>query len=486
MYILSLGTFCLSSTILKNLGYKKYSLPFDWVFSSKKTIFDCLNDNFNSFLDKSQFYEGEPYDGNDCCSHKIYGKNFFNHRNPSNKKHYDYYIRCIERWNEYISDPCFFLYIFKNNSDKFNINEMNNLSHLICSSNEKKIILSIELKSGNSTRYDYESNYEYNNITYINIIFTYKSICTGISLDNLYENTLLHNIVKYWVQFYLCKRDYMNLNLDYDDNMHPLVVNVTKSDNNTFNIKCHSDITNDNIERLKLTLLEFHQNKNTTIDISLNDGIDNWDNQIFSYSIPYNSKLCKEIPDPDFSKFYRYINLKDHVSWSDKKTICFWRGSSTGNQYNHTDYMKNMRILLCLLSKKHSNILNAKLTSIVNFSDENTKTVIENLNIMDNFIGVNEFFEYKYLIDIDGNYNSWSGCFSKLLSNSVVFKVDSDYKQWFYDRLKPFVHYIPVNSDLSNLNDMIYWAERNDNICKQIAVESTNLLRIIQIENYSL
>ena len=38
---------------------------------------------------------------------------------------------------------------------------------------------------------------------------------------------------------------------------------------------------------------------------------------------------------------------------------------------------------------------------------------------------------YRYLLDLDGNGNAWSGCFWKLASReSVVFKVMSDREQW--------------------------------------------------------
>ena len=47
--------------------------------------------------------------------------------------------------------------------------------------------------------------------------------------------------------------------------------------------------------------------------------------------------------------------------------------------------------------------------------------------------------------------NSWSGLFTKLLTGSTVLKVESPmgFRQWYYDRLKPFEHYVPVRPDLA-------------------------------------
>lgn len=50
---------------------------------------------------------------------------------------------------------------------------------------------------------------------------------------------------------------------------------------------------------------------------------------------------------------------------------------------------------------------------------------------------------------------------SQLQSSAAIFKVDSafGFKQWFYERLEPWVHYIPVAADLSDLRRRFDWAE---------------------------
>ena len=51
----SLGQLCQSSQILKSIGLKKCSYPFDWIFSSCDNILHCIQDDFNIFLDKSYY-----------------------------------------------------------------------------------------------------------------------------------------------------------------------------------------------------------------------------------------------------------------------------------------------------------------------------------------------------------------------------------------------------------------------------------------------
>ncbi|KAJ3990207.1 glycosyl transferase family 90-domain-containing protein [Lentinula detonsa] len=59
--------------------------------------------------------------------------------------------------------------------------------------------------------------------------------------------------------------------------------------------------------------------------------------------------------------------------------------------------------------------------------------------------------KYKYILDIDGN--AWSSRFKRLItSSSCIFKA-TVYPEWFTDRIQPWVHYVPVQIDLSDLWD---------------------------------
>ncbi|KAG6825268.1 hypothetical protein H0H92_004252 [Tricholoma furcatifolium] len=60
---------------------------------------------------------------------------------------------------------------------------------------------------------------------------------------------------------------------------------------------------------------------------------------------------------------------------------------------------------------------------------------------------------YKYILDIDGN--GWSSRFKRLItSRSLIFKT-TIFPEWFTERLAPWVHYIPVQADLSDLADSL-------------------------------
>ena len=50
-----------------------------------------------------------------------------------------------------------------------------------------------------------------------------------------------------------------------------------------------------------------------------------------------------------------------------------------------------------------------------------------------------------------------------IAGDSVVLKQDSKYYEYFYKQLRPYEHYIPIKSDLSDLLMQIEWAKNNDN-----------------------
>ncbi|CAE6440521.1 unnamed protein product [Rhizoctonia solani] len=60
--------------------------------------------------------------------------------------------------------------------------------------------------------------------------------------------------------------------------------------------------------------------------------------------------------------------------------------------------------------------------------------------------------EYKYILDIDGN--GWSARFKRLMTtNSMILKT-TIFPEWYMDRVMPWVHYVPVKVDLSDLYDI--------------------------------
>ena len=75
---------------------------------------------------------------------------------------------------------------------------------------------------------------------------------------------------------------------------------------------------------------------------------------------------------------------------------------------------------------------------------------------------------YSILIDIEGN--GYSGRVKHLLwSHRPLIIVDRPHKEFFYDYLVPWTHYIPVKRDLSDLLHNIEWCFSNKTKARKIA-----------------
>ncbi|KAL7425261.1 hypothetical protein Q5752_000949 [Cryptotrichosporon argae] len=85
--------------------------------------------------------------------------------------------------------------------------------------------------------------------------------------------------------------------------------------------------------------------------------------------------------------------------------------------------------------------------------EDGTCRDLENEFVFAPYMTQDESSTYKYVIDIDGN--AWSARFQRLLmSGSLVFK-STIMPEWWTDRIQPWVHYIPIQVDYSDLYDAV-------------------------------
>lgn len=90
-----------------------------------------------------------------------------------------------------------------------------------------------------------------------------------------------------------------------------------------------------------------------------------------------------------------------------------------------------------------------------------------------NYMTIKEMLTYRYVISVEGN-DVASNLKWLMLSNSVVMMPIPTTVTWFMeDHLKPYVHFIPLKSNFSDLNKQFEWCEKNIDQCEQIAREAT-------------
>mmetsp|Transcript_36915 Transcript_36915/g.108145 ORF Transcript_36915/g.108145 Transcript_36915/m.108145 type:complete len:272 (+) Transcript_36915:208-1023(+) len=81
-----------------------------------------------------------------------------------------------------------------------------------------------------------------------------------------------------------------------------------------------------------------------------------------------------------------------------------------------------------------------------------------------------EFARYRYLLDVGGvSGTTWSALRMKLLTGSLVFKVELPWADWWHHTLRPWRDYVPVREDLADLRDHFVWAQAHPAEAQRIA-----------------
>lgn len=189
-----------------------------------------------------------------------------------------------------------------------------------------------------------------------------------------------------------------------------------------------------------------------------------------------------------YSRHFEVLNndgvnmlLKYDIPYLQKKDIAIWRGASTGvwskpppvkfdakNDYH--DYTRQM-----FVSKYYnsSDPLDIGLSYCAN------QTGI--CDILNKFVkgekSIKELLENKFLISLEGN-DVATGLKWMLASNSVVFMPISTMESWVLEsQLKPWVHFVPLMHDGSDLMEKILHAKANPHQMMSIVKNANSYIK---------
>lgn len=169
-----------------------------------------------------------------------------------------------------------------------------------------------------------------------------------------------------------------------------------------------------------------------------------------------------------YGEIHNIVKGKE-VPWKNKLPKLFWRGKTNGGK-------KRVQLISRWVGYDQNvvdiafNEIGGK-ESIKGFHRRHLQKQFERQG--ESVLGMSS---YKYLLSLEGN-DVASGLKWMLYSNSVVFMPPPKFATWaMEDLLMPFVHYIPVASDLSNLLEMIEWAKQHDEMCQQISERATEFI----------
>jgi len=95
-YAVSLGSKCIVAEVLRGSGLRRFSCPFDWLYSSGEMVEHCLKDNFATYLDTTQMVKSGVNHGHKHYS-KMLGRGvIYPHHNP--KKEIVAFTRRVQRF----------------------------------------------------------------------------------------------------------------------------------------------------------------------------------------------------------------------------------------------------------------------------------------------------------------------------------------------------------------------------------------------------
>ena len=97
-----------------------------------------------------------------------------------------------------------------------------------------------------------------------------------------------------------------------------------------------------------------------------------------------------------------------------------------------------------------------------------------------------EQMHYKYLIDFGGGGGTtWERTIRSLAMPGVLFHHETIMKDNpVHNGIKPYVHYIPVKMDCSDLREQFEWAEANPDKAQEISKAATDYVREMATEEY--
>ncbi|KAL7562938.1 hypothetical protein ACA910_019485 [Epithemia clementina (nom. ined.)] len=150
----------------------------------------------------------------------------------------------------------------------------------------------------------------------------------------------------------------------------------------------------------------------------------------------------------------------------------FWHGYQQHDE-QHNDTAKCLLIPRCHLVFRYADspLLNVGLTDrdgpVWQFLDNPTN--VSGVNLLGNPLTLSELLSYKMILVLDGN-DLPSGIKWALLSRSVVLMPRLSYTSYGMEELlQPFVHYVPIHPDLSNVETMVQWVLDHDDEAQRIA-----------------
>lgn len=200
----------------------------------------------------------------------------------------------------------------------------------------------------------------------------------------------------------------------------------------------------------------------------------------------------------------RIPKLEDKTAFAGKRAKVFWRGKLSGNVVTPAGTMGIIRTLddknvsdadkLALLQQSarfvvcrnniHSETIDAGLTLM-----EASKRHAAGSPLLEPLyrarVSVEEQLQYRYLLALDG-YDSPSSWYWMLNTNSLVMRQESPWQAFGDNFFEPWVHFVPIAQDGSDVSEKFLWCERHLAECARIVANARAAWSVLFDAGYQL
>ncbi|WP_174301884.1 glycosyl transferase family 90 [Caulobacter sp. S45] len=175
-----------------------------------------------------------------------------------------------------------------------------------------------------------------------------------------------------------------------------------------------------------------------------------------------------------FQPLRRLAEAGELPLWLDRADILFWRGRGSHNgvkpdgaPVTSLGEVPRVSAALHLRGNPYADVglIGAWIQPQ---SDEEALTYFRQQGILRASLPMSDHSRYKFQLDIDGVANAWA-TMERFLCGSCVLKVGTPFEMWFYNRLRPWEHFIPVKADLSDIDEQLDWCLTHDGQAREIA-----------------
>lgn len=158
--------------------------------------------------------------------------------------------------------------------------------------------------------------------------------------------------------------------------------------------------------------------------------------------------------------------------WDERDGRIAWRGKTNQKGGIHLDDQeKSARLQICRLSEQYPDLVDAGFTKICERSSPQLAQYLKP------FLKTEEIFAYKYQAWLDGDVTSYTNSGWRFYAGSTVVKPASPFTQWYFCAMKPWIHYVPVKEDLSDLIETLLYLKNHDDLAYQIAQNGLKFAR---------